>query len=101
MLSLFHPFAIGGLMLNKGFLFSDSEWIQQSFAETTGKQITVSLLAVNPDGENGKKRFEDYLVGRLYREIGTLRLPETIRRQVGTILSIEKVFGTVEQFFQS
>ena len=88
-------------LLNKGFSFSDSEWIQKSFAETTGKQINVNLSAVNPDGENGKKRFEDYLVGRLYREIGTLRIPETIRRQIGTILSIEEAFGTVEQFFQS
>ena len=88
-------------LLNKGFSFSDSEWIQRSFAETTGKQINVNLPAVNPDGENGKKRFEDYLVSRLYREIGTLRIPETIRRQVGTILSIEEAFGTVEQFFLS
>ena len=88
-------------LLKKGFSFSDSEWIQRSFTESTGKQLYASLPIVNPDGKNGNKRFDDYLVGRLYREIGTIRLPETIWRQVGTILSIEKAFGTVEQFFQS
>ena len=88
-------------LLNKGFSFSDSEWIQMWFAEKTGKQISVDLPIANPDGEINGKRFEDYLVNRLIREFRTQRIPETVRRQIGTILSIEKAFGSVEQFFHS
>jgi len=88
-------------LLNKGFSFSDSEWIQRWFAEKTGKQILVDLPIANQDGKINGKRFENYLVNRLIREFRTQRFPETIRRQIGTILSLEKAFGSVERFFYS
>ncbi len=88
-------------LLNRGFEFSDNEWIQQYFAEKTGKQIETSLPLAKNDGMNADKRFEDYLVCRMIRESGTAHLQESIRRQIGTILSVEKAFGTMEQFFLS
>ena len=88
-------------LLNKGFSFSDSEWIEHSFVELTGKPIRNCLPTTKTDGTNCDKHFEDYLVSRMIRENGTQHLQTSVWQQIGTIVCIEKSFGTVEQFFLS
>lgn len=85
-------------LLNKGFSFSDNEWIKESFLELTGKPLQETL-STRANAKENEKRFEDYLINRLRRECGRDRIPVTIQKQIGTILSIEEAFGTVEEFF--
>jgi hypothetical protein len=88
-------------LLDKGFLFSDIEWIRRSFFEAAGtdlKQHLFYTIAMTSEREN---RFEDYLAAKIMKDSGKYAISMSISRQIGTILCIEDRFGSVEKFYSS
>ena len=85
-------------LLNKGFSISDSEWLTRSFFEMTGKPIQDRLLHDVSRSQNRENRFADYLAMKIMKDSGKERVDITVSRQIGSILSIEEAFGTMEEF---
>ncbi len=86
-------------LLNKGFSIPDGEWLTWNFFEVTGKPIDTHLLYEVSRSSHRENRFEDYLVTRIMQDSGKSRIDLTISRQMGILLSIGKIFGTVEKFY--
>ncbi len=85
-------------LLNKGFYISDSEWLTRSFFEMTGKPIQEHLLYDVSRSQNRENQFADYLATKIMKDSGKERVDITVSRQIGSILSIEEAFGTMEEF---
>ena len=85
-------------LLNKGYSISDGEWLMWSFFEMTGKPINGHLLYDTSRSPYREGCFQDYLATRIMEDSGKDRIDLTVSRQLGTILSIEDSFGTVEKF---
>lgn len=85
-------------LLNKGYSILDSEWLTWSFFEMTGKPINGHLLYDASRSPYREGRFQDYLATRIMEDSGKDRIDLTVSRQIGSILSIEETFGTVEKF---
>ena len=85
-------------LLESGFSIPDGEWMARSFLEATGKPLSQYYLhsvSLSPFRSN---RFEDYLANRIIKDTGKGRIDGTVSRQIGSILSIEKAFGSLEAF---
>ncbi len=85
-------------LLNKGYSISDSEWLTRSFFEMTGKPINGHLLYDVSRSPYREGHFQNYLATRIMEDSGKDRIDLTVSRQIGSILSIEETFGTVEKF---
>jgi len=85
-------------LLKKGYSISDSEWLTWSFFEITGKPINGHLLYDVSRRPYREGNFQDYLATRIMEDSGKERIDLTVSKQIGTILSIEDSFGTVEKF---
>ena len=85
-------------LLDKGFSIPDGEWLTRNFYETAGKPVNTHLLYDVSRSSVRKNRFEDYLTTRIIQDSGKNRIDLTVSRRIGSLLSIEHVFGTMEKF---
>ena len=85
-------------LLNKGFSIPDNEWLTGNFFEMTGKPLREHLLYDMSRNQKRKNRFEDYLATRIMKDSGKERIDLSVSRQIGSILSIEEAFGTIQEF---
>lgn len=85
-------------LLKSGFSIPDGEWLARSFFEATGKQLSQYQLHSVSRSPCRSNRFEDYLTNRIIKDTGKERIDGTVSRQIGSILSIQKAFGSLEAF---
>ena len=88
-------------LLDKGFQFSDSEWVKRSYFEITGSHLTTSFIFDFFTIPEWADHFEEYLAAKIMKDCGKERIYWTIRKQIATILCIKRKFGTVEKFYSS
>ena len=88
-------------LLSKGFSVPDGEWLTWNFFEVTGKPINTHLLYEVSRSSQRRNHFEDYLTNRIMQDSGKDRVDLTVSRQMGILLSIENMFGTVEKFYST
>lgn len=87
------------LLESKGFV-PGNEWVARTYSKNAGKQINSHLLySISGSSSRGKK-FEDYLATRIMRDSGKGQIDDVISRQISSILSIEKSFGSIEEFLK-
>ena len=85
-------------LLVHGYEIPDEEWVMLRYFEATERWMGTHLLydvSRRPLREN---RFEDYLASRLMKDSGKERIDSTASRQVSSILSIERAFGSLADF---
>jgi hypothetical protein len=88
-------------LLHKGFSTPDGEWLTWNFFEVTGKPINTRLLYDVSRSRERENRFEDYLATRIMQDSGKNQIDLTVSRQMGILLSIENMFGTMEKFYST
>lgn len=88
---------IAWLLGNAGFI-PNEEWLAWTYEKESGKQINTHLLYSVSRSPFRGNRFEDYLTNRILKDSGKERIDAAVSRQIGTILSIEKTFGSIEKF---
>ena len=72
-----------------------------NFFEATGKPINTRLLYDVSRSQKRENRFEDYLATRIMQDSGKNQIDLTVSKQMGILLSIENMFGTVEKFYST
>ena len=85
-------------LLKNGDSIPDGEWMARNYLQTTGRSINTYLLHDISGSSSRGNRFEDYLANRIMKDIGKDSIDATVSRQIGSILSIEKAFGSMEKF---
>lgn len=85
-------------LLGNGFSVSDRESLAESFLRITGGALEAHMLYRFTQNPFPGNRFEDYLADRILKDSGKELLDASVRRQLGSILSIRKVFGSIEKF---
>ncbi len=85
-------------LMDKGTVILDWDWLFIHYFRLTGRQINAQLLYHISLSTSRCNRFEDYLANRIMKENGKDRIEGTVSRQIGSILSIERAFGTMEKF---
>jgi hypothetical protein len=85
-------------LLKNGESIPDGEWMARNYLQTTGRSINTYLLHDISGSSSRGKRFEDYLANRIMKDIGKDSIDAPVSRQIGSILSIEKAFGSMEKF---
>ena len=85
-------------LLENGYSIADREWTRGRFIKAAGKPVHEQLFYTLSNKPGRGNRFEDYLAGRILRECGKNRIIPEVGRQIGTILSIEEAFGSLEAF---
>ena len=85
------------LLESDGFI-PDWDWLTWTYSKATGRQIDAHLLYSVSRSSSRRNRFEDYLANRIMKDSGKERIDEYVSRHVGSILSIEKAFGSIEKF---
>ena len=85
-------------LLDNGYEIEDEEWIRLRYLKVTERWISAYLLYDVSRSQPGGNRFEDYLAIRLMKDSGRERINNTTSRQIGSILSIEKRFGSLANF---
>lgn len=86
-------------LLENGFMVADNEGVRRSFIEASGKPVREHLFCRAAKAQSRENRFEDYLAGRIMTDSGKSRIARQISRQLGTILSIEESYGSLEAFY--
>ncbi|MBR2528238.1 MAG: hypothetical protein IKE58_07205 [Blautia sp.] len=76
----------------------DGEWMAHSYLQAVGRPINTYLLYDISGSSSRGKCFEDYLANRIIKDSGEDCIGTSVSRQIGSILSIEKAFGSVEKF---
>lgn len=85
-------------LLDNGFSMRDNDWVRQTFKAASGKDINAHLCGSVSDGAILGNQFKDYLAGKVLNECSQKRLDSAIDKQLGIILSIEEIFGSIEKF---
>ena len=85
-------------LLKNGDSIPDGEWMARNYPQTTGRSINTYLLHNISGSSSRGNRFEDYLANRIMKDIGKDSIDAPVSRQIGSILSIEKAFGSMEKF---
>ena len=85
-------------LLKNGDSIPDGEWMARNYLQTTGRSINTYLLHDISGSSSRGNRFEDYLANRIMKDIGKDSIDAPVSRQIGSILSIEKAFGSMEKF---
>ncbi len=85
-------------LLCNGFSIQDREWFAGSFFEETGRPLETSLLYKVARSPVRGNRFEDYLANRIIKDSGKDLIDESVSRQIGSVLSIQRAFGSIELF---
>ena len=85
-------------LLENGYSMVDNEWVRETFIRSSGRAVRDYLFYKVSAEQIRENRFEDYLAGRIIRDCGKDRVPESTRVQMGTILSIEGSFGSMSSF---
>lgn len=85
-------------LLDNGYVIPDEEWIRLRYLKAAERWISAYLLYDVSRIPYGGNRFEDYLACRIMKDSGRDRIDNTISRQIGSILSIEWMFGSVKNF---
>ena len=88
------------LLESEGFI-PNWEWLTWTYSRVAGRQINAHLLYSVSRSFSRGNRFEDYLANRIMKDSGKERIDEFVSRHVGSILSIEKAFGSIEKFLGS
>ena len=76
----------------------DGEWMARNYLQITGRPINTYLLHDISGSSSRGNRFEDYLANRIMKDIGKNSIDAPVSRQIGSILSIEKAFGSMGKF---
>ena len=84
-------------LLENGFSLADYGSAKIAYRRKTGKELTGHLLYTGKDVE--KAGFEQYLAGRALRDSGRMFPNHYIQKYLGTILALEKDFGSVAKFY--
>ena len=85
-------------LLENGFSVPDREFLAESFLRTTGEALEAHLLYRFSQTPRRENRFEEYLADRVIKDSGKEIPDASVSRQLGSILSIRKAFGSVEEF---
>lgn len=88
-------------LLDKGFQFSDIEWVKRSYFDTTGNHLEQSFVFDLFTLPEWADHFEEYLAAKIMKDCGQYRMHPSVRKQIATILCIKRKFGTVEKFYSS
>ena len=86
-------------ILDCGFSLMDFEKLKWSFYASTGKNIRQHLFYSIAKSDQRENHFEDYLASKILKDSGRDRIDPFTSKHVGTILSLEDEFGTVEGYF--
>lgn len=85
-------------LLEHGLSAWDREWMKKRFLMAAGRHINDYLLYNISRSPCRANRFEDYLSNRIAKDIGSEMIGIPVSSQIGSILSIQKAFGTIEKF---
>lgn len=86
-------------LLKNGFRLPDIFELRSAFWETSG--ISLDEHAVYSPGTVGKAGFEHYLAARFLKESGRRNIGPSAQKYLSIILSIDRVFGSFENFWKS
>ncbi len=88
-----------GWLLKHGFEIPDNTSLRALFYEKAGRELDEHV--VYPGGTGGEIRFEHYLATRFLKESGRKNVGLAPQKYLSTILSIERCFGSFENFWRS
>lgn len=86
-------------ILANGFSLHGFDWIRANYYGATGRTIRQHLFYGITEREHRGNQFEDYLASKIMKDTAKERIDPFASRQLGTILSLEDKFGTVENFY--
>ena len=78
----------------------NGEWMASNYLQIIGRPINTNLLYDISGSSSRGNRFEYYLANRIMKDVGKDCISTSVSRQIGSILSIEKAFGSMENFCQ-
>ena len=88
-----------GWLLENGFRLPDNSALRALFEERSG--IRLDEHAVYSAGAVGKAGFEHYLAARFLKESGRRNIGPAAQKYLSTLLSIDRVFGSFENFWRN
>ena len=85
-------------LLANGFRLTDNDSLRVIFAETAGRELNEHT--VYTAGDSKSVRFEHYLAARFLKESGRKNIGLIVRKYLSTITSIDRAFGSFENFWK-
>ncbi len=86
-------------LLENGFRLPDNPGLRAAFRETAGMELDEH--AVYPAGAGREARFGHYLAARFLKESGRKRIGHMAQKCLSTIMTVDRIFGSFEDFWCS